>query len=226
MKDVRELLTVNSTSLSMVCSVFKRRTEETGQMLDKWRGDRPKSCLQLKGTSLRISKNTKRHEMELRDASGPWGNPINDYQKMISVEGDCQGLTEWQKRERCSGGGSVMARAAFLSVVLTILLKLMNYQHRKVLPNFNPPCNTRWKAWSQTHLPVLWKHTWIEKHTSASVKQRGSSYREQNKRLKQKEHEWREFRLCKEQRWSYQILAAHSVFCLLYLIFMYVYMSK
>lgn len=146
MKDVRELLTVNSTSLSMVCSVFKKRTEETGQMLDKWRGDRPKSCLQLKGTSLRISKNTKRREMELRDASGPWVNPINDYQKMISVEGDCQGLTEWQKRERCSGGGSVMARAAFLSVVLTILLKLMNYQHRKVLPNFNPPCNTRWKA--------------------------------------------------------------------------------
>lgn len=39
-----------------------------------------------------------------------------------------------------------MARAAFLSVVLTILLKLMNYQHRKVLPNLNPPCNTRWKA--------------------------------------------------------------------------------
>lgn len=39
-----------------------------------------------------------------------------------------------------------MARAAFLSFVLTILLKLMNYQHRKVLPNFNPPCNTRWKA--------------------------------------------------------------------------------
>lgn len=135
---------------------------------------------------------------------------------MISVEGDCQGLIERQKRERCSGGGSVMARAAFLSVVLTILLKLMNYQHRKVLAGKHDP----------KHTCPCCESTPGQKNTSGSVKQRGSSYREQNKRLKQKEHEWREFRLCKEQRWSYQILAARSVFCLLHLIFMYVYMSK